>query len=139
MEELFAYSLLFCQGYDFWDLYEEKLDSLFLKYPDNEEYFYLEELKNQKVAALHIISKMSESPFDIERFGRTLMKQIGEIYTKSELTDFAPKMLSLWKTLPRCVYQEEPFLTLSYADDCLSYGDEKQCRNLYEQAIHYYD
>ena len=36
-------------------------------------------------------------------------------------------------------YGEEPFFALCYADDCLSYGDEKQCRDLYEAALSYYD
>lgn len=34
---------------------------------------------------------------------------------------------------------EEPFHILSYADDCLSYGDEKQCRELYESMFAFYE
>ena len=33
----------------------------------------------------------------------------------------------------------EPFHILSYADDCLSYGDEKQCRELYESMFAFYE
>lgn len=139
MEELFAYALLFCEGYDFWDLYSEQLDRLFLMYPDNEEYLYLEGLKSPKDAALHIISAMSGVPFDIELFGRTLMNLVAQAYKRSDLTEFDRRMYSLWNNLPVSVYQQEPFFTLCYAGDCLSYEDEKQCRKLYEQAIHYYD
>lgn len=139
MEELFVYALLFCVGYDFWDQYKVQLDSLFLRFPDNEKYLFLEGSKSPKEAALHIISAMSGQPFDAEAFGRTLMKQIGQIYEKSDLTEFAGRMYLLWKAFPGKIYQEEPFFTFSYADDSLSYGDEKQCRALYERAIHYYD
>ncbi len=41
--------------------------------------------------------------------------------------------------MPRDIGQKEPFLTLCYADDCLSYHDEEQCRKLYEKAMCYYD
>ena len=136
MEELFAYALLFCEDYDFWDLYSERLDKLFLEYPDNEEYLYLESLTSPKEAALHIISAISGMSFDTKLFGRTLMKLIGQAYTKSDLIKFSRRMYSLWNDLPASIHHKEPFFTLSYADDCLSYGDKKQCRKLYEQAIH---
>ena len=139
MEELFAYALLFIEGYDCWELYSEQLDKLFLESPENEEYLYLEELKSPKEAMLHIISIMYNESFDADRFGRTLMKLIAPIYARSDLTEFATKMYHLWEKLPSAIDTEQPFWTFSYAGDCLSYGDEKQCRELYEKAIHYYD
>lgn len=138
MEELFAYALLFSEGYDFWKQYSEQLDKLFLESPDNEEYLYLETLKSPKEAALHIIAVMSEASFDTDLFGRTLMKLIGQIYEKSDLADFGTRMYSLWVKLPKNIEQNEPFFTLCYADDYLSWNKE-QCRKLYEKAIHYYD
>ena len=48
-------------------------------------------------------------------------------------------MYRLWTLLPKKIKLEEPFYILSYADDCLGYGDEKQCRELYENALNYYD
>ena len=33
-------------------------------------------------------------------------------------------MYDLWKLLPDKINNEEPFYTLNYAGDCLSYGDE---------------
>ena len=139
MEELFAYALLFCEGYDFWKQYSEQLDKLFLESPDNEEYLYLEELNSPKEAAIHILSVMSESSFNEDLFGRALMKLIAQAYATSDLADFGGKMYSLWNKLPKGIEQKEPFFTFCYADDCLSYGDEAQCRELYEKAIHYYD
>lgn len=138
MEELFAYALLFSEGYDFWKQYSERLDKLFLESPDNEEYLYLETLKSPKEAALHIISVMSEASFDIDLFGRTLMKLIARAYATSDLADFGTRMYSLWIKLPKSIEQEEPFFALSFADDYLLW-DEEQGRKLYEKAIHYYD
>lgn len=139
MEELFAYALLFSVGYDVWGLYTEQLDKLFLEYPENEEYLYLEGPISPKEAVLHTISTMSSMPFNADLFGQVLMKLIAQIYTISDLAEFNKKMYSLWNHLPAAIIQKEPFWTFSYADDCLSYGDEEQCRKLYEIAIHYYD
>ena len=138
MEELFAYALLFSEGYDFWKQYSERLDKLFLESPDNEEYLYLETLKSPKEAVLHIIAVMSETSFDTDLFGRTLMKLLGQIYEKSDLADFGTRMYSLWVKLPKSIGENEPFFTLCFADDYLLW-DEEQGRKLYEKAIHYYD
>lgn len=128
-----------CEGYDFWDLYLNRLDELFLKHPDNKEYLYLEGLRSPKGAALHIVSRMSEVQFNTELFGRTLMKLVGQIYKTSDLTEFDRRMYSLWNNLPTSINYEQPFFTFCYVGDCLSYGDKEQCRRLYEQAIFYYN
>ena len=47
-------------------------------------------------------------------------------------------MYSLWESLPGNIQNIEPFFTLSYADDPLSWGDEEQTRNIYEYMLNYY-
>ena len=37
------------------------------------------------------------------------------------------------------INNEEPFYTLNYAGDCLSYGDEIRCCELYKCALNYYE
>lgn len=139
MEALLAYALLFCEGYDCGDLYEEQLNRLFLEHPDNKEYLYLESLPSRKDAALHTVSMLSGVPFDAVLFGRALMKPLAQAYAESDLVPFSKRMYSLWRVLPPAIQYEEPFHTFNYADDCLSYGDETRCRKLYEEAIHFYD
>lgn len=39
---------------------------------------------------------------------------------------FASRMYSLWKNLPSNIQNQQPFFTLCYADDPLSWGDEKE-------------
>ena len=139
MEELLAYALLYSVGYDFWHLYSAQLDKLFLESPDNEEYLYLETLKSPADAALHVISVMSNASFDADLFGRTLMKLLAEVYANSDVSEFSRKMYLLWNSLPTAIQDKTPFFTFCYAGDCLSYGDQIQCRRLFEEAIHYYD
>lgn len=138
MEKLFAYALLCSEGFDVWNQYADTLDMLFMADPENDTCLSLEGMKPRE-AVLHSISVMQGSEFDAECFGKALMASLQGIYQKTPLPVFAGKMYSLWNKLPSRIDQDEPFFTLCYADDCLSYGDERQCRELYEKAIHYYD
>lgn len=138
MEKLFVYALLYSEGFDVWASYADILDMLFIENLENEEYLSLEMMR-PKEAVLHSISVMYRSEFDSEYFGKILMKSLQQIYENISIEVFAKKMYSLWKKLPQHICKEEPFFTLSYADDCLSYGDEYQCRQLYEKAMYYYD
>ena len=47
-------------------------------------------------------------------------------------------MYLLWKSLPGEIQDKQPFFTLSYADDPLSWEDEKQTRFIYENMLNYY-
>ena len=137
MEELFVYALLYSEGFDVWLLYADKLDKLFVENMENETYLSLEGMA-PKEAVLHTLSIMDESEFDMESFGKILMQSLLRIYEDTGIELFARKMYSLWNKLPRHIGQNEPFFTLCYADDCLSYHDEEQCRLLYEKAMRYY-
>jgi hypothetical protein len=137
MEELFVYALLYSEGFDMWPSYTGTLDKLFIEDPENEIYLSLEGMA-PKEAVLHTLSIMDESEFDMESFGKILMQSLLRIYEDTGIELFARKMYSLWNKLPRHIGQNEPFFTLCYADDCLSYHDEEQCRLLYEKAMRYY-
>lgn len=138
MEELFVYALLYCESFDVWLLYSRALDKLFMEEPENETYLLLEGM-TPKEAVLHSISIMHQCEFDTIYFGKILMKSLQQFYEDTAIEVFAEKMYSLWNKLPASIDKSEPFLTLCYADDCLSYGGESQCRHLYEKAMHYYD
>ena len=51
------------------------------------------------------------------------------------ITECGNRCYQLWTNLSY-VREMELFFTLSYADDCLSYGDEAQTRKLYEKLFH---
>ncbi|MDO4862681.1 MAG: hypothetical protein Q4A05_00820 [Ruminococcus sp.] len=138
MEELFVYAVLYLVGYGNYDEYQEALDRLFINAPQNNELLHLEEMKC-KDAMLHLFHLMQSSSFDQNAFGMFLMHSLKSIYAESNIYVFAPRMYKLWNYLPSPMDETEPFHTFCYADDCLSYGDERQCRTLYENALNYYD
>ena len=76
---------------------------------------------------------------DYDVFGKFLLYELNTIYPEMEIHNFGAKAYSLWNLLPKNIEQKQPFLTLSYADDPLSWGDEKQSRELYEKMFKYYE
>ena len=139
MDELYAYALLCIAGHDFQGDYERVLDRLFLEDPDNEVLLDLMG-RPKKDALLHTVSLMMNlAQSDGNHFGRSMMSALKPIYASEGTKDFAKLAHELWSLLPGHLADEEPFLTLLYADECLHFGDERQCRELYEKALHYYD
>lgn len=138
MEELFVHAILCGVGFERYEQYEETLERLFEMNLTDEMLLDLYGRK-YKDAILHIHSIMNEYPLDCELFGRCLMKELKDIYLSIEISEFGKRMYELWNRLPKVIDEmEEPFHVLSYADDCLAYGDEKQCRELYEAMFNFY-
>lgn len=139
MEELFVYAILCGLGFEKYDQYRENLEGLLAQNPEDEVLSDLYDRK-YKDAMLHIHSIMNEYTLNCEWFGKCLMKELREIYLSLEIAEFGKRMYELWNRLPVTIDKmEEPFYVLSYADDCLSYGDEKQCRELYEAMFEFYE
>lgn len=138
MDRLYAYALLLSEGYDVWDEYNKVLDELFLSEPENEEYLYLEGISDIKTTVLCLLAQMQQNAVDVQIFGSTFMNLLWEAYSKDDIYKFGRHMYLIWQKLPDALQKQEPFLCLSYADDPLSWGDEKQSRELYEDVMNYF-
>lgn len=140
MEELLVYALLLYEGLDLEEDYNNRLDELFLEDPNNEILIDLEFMSNNiKESVVFIRRNFCYDDFDQETFGEILMKKLKEYYANTEIKVFASKMYSLWESLPGNIQNEQPFFVLCYADDPLSWGDEKQTRELYEHMLNFYE
>lgn len=139
MEELLVYAILLYEGLVTEIEYSKRLDKLFLNNPENDDLLYLEWETDIKKAIIYVRTHIDYKNLDIERFGRILMSILKETYVKcSDIKCFANRMYSLWESLPGNIQDVEPFWTLCYADDPLSWVDEKQTRNIYEHMLSYY-
>lgn len=138
MEELFLYSLLYCAGYEECEKFQSALDRLFMSVPESELLLDLEQ-RECKDAMLHLYGRMAASDFDTAEFGKLLMNNLQSLYEESDIRKFCKSMYALWKLLPSQMQYEEPFYTLSYAGECLSHNDEKQCRELFVHAFDFYN
>lgn len=141
MEELLVYAILFYEEIIVTEaLYREKLDFLFLKNPDHELLLTLEWETDITKAIRRLRTSFDDQTLNQARFGAVLMEKLREYYDSCpDLKRFANHMYRLWEILPGQIQDKEPFWTLCYADDPLSWGDEKQTRLLYEKMLHYYE
>lgn len=139
MEELLVYALLLYEELVTENEYSKRLDELFLKNPEDDDLLYLEWETDIKKNIIYIRTHIDYNNLDLERFGRILMSKLKVVYVNcTDIKYFAGRMYGLWEDLPGNIQDIEPFWTLSYADDPLSWGDEKQTRNIYEHMLNYY-
>ena len=123
------------------DEYENRLNALYLKDPKNDILLNLEWQKDTKESIIYINESIDFEKLDSALFGKCLMERISVFYKEghADLRNFAAKMYDLWKNLPDSIQHQQPFWILSYGDDPLSWGDEKQCRSIYEKMMNYYN
>lgn len=140
MEELLAYAYLLGMDLIPEEIYEEKLNELFLEDPTDEDLLELEFLnRNRKETVIYIRTHINYNDMDIDKFGRMLFTLLRPIYASMDIHRFGSVMYSLWEGLPGNLQSIKPFWTLSYADDPLSWGDVKQSREIYEEMLNYYE
>lgn len=141
MEELLVYALLSAVGMEEEERYFECLHTLFLTSPEAPVLLELEWERDLREAVKTML-KMEEPIYDKPSFGKRLMNRVELHYrvcnTVMELKEFGERCYQLWGILPGSL-AEGTFNPLNYAQDSLSYGDESQCREIFEQMFHAYD
>ena len=127
MEKLLVYAILLYEELITENEYNKWLDELFLNTPENDDLLYLEGETDIKKAIIYVRTHIDYQNLDLEWFGRILMSKLERIYVNcSDIKYFADRMYSLWESLPGNIQNIEPFWALCYADEPLSWGDEKQ-------------
>lgn len=140
MEELLVYTILLYEGLVTENEYNKRLDELFLNTPENDDLLYLEWETDISKAIIYVRTHIDYKKLNLEQFGRILMNKLKAVYENClDIKYFASKMYSLWESLPGNIQNIEPFWALCYADDPLSWGDEKQTRDIYEHMLRYYE
>ncbi|MEY8321520.1 hypothetical protein AAK894_10630 [Lachnospiraceae bacterium 46-61] len=139
MEELLACAILLYQNIITEEIYQKKLNELFLKDIGNEIFLELEWETNINEAIIYICTHINYKNINYEQFGKFLMKILKKYYECcTNIKQFSNKMYLLWKSLPGNIQDKQPFCILGYADDPLSWGDEEQTRSIYEKMLNYY-
>lgn len=142
MEKLVALCYLWAFGLGDKDDYCSELDRLFLESPEDDFLLELEGLNDDSAAALTKLSPLIEGLLNVDVFGRELLSGLEEFCLEncnslSSFEEFGKMCYGMWKSFPSSI-DDQPFLTLAYADDPLSWGDEKQARELYQKAFDHY-
>lgn len=143
MEKLYAEFILWKHGFNARERYEKLLNELFLIDSSNNFLFELEECSTNMLktnqAFMHGWS--SDAQLDVSIFGKHLFSSLKLVYHLNGMSieEFGRRCYLLWSDLPSLINKTEPFWTLSYADDPLSWGDEEQTRCLYEKVFKFYE
>lgn len=143
MEELICEAILWKTGLTTSENYNTVLDKKFLKNPDSDLLLKLENCCSDCEATFDILYNYWQyecKSFFVDIFGKYLLSELERVYNSQNfLIDvFANKTYKLWKYLPAEISKKQPFLILCYADDGLSYGDENQTRNMYQELFDFY-
>ena len=143
MEKLICKSLLWKIGLTDGNDYSKTLDEMFLSDVNNELLLELEGCSYDYDTAFDILQRFWKyecKNFSVDVFGGCLTEDLKTVYQSNvfHIEDFGRKCYSLWQHLPNELNTIEPFHTLSYADDPLSWGDEEQARKIYEEFFEVY-
>lgn len=142
VDQLLSYATLLSVGLMSAKEYNKVLDELFLDMPEDPLLLDLEFVSSDINKTVSIIQRYcAEHPVNYDIFGRYIINGLKEAYYNYgiDIKGFALKAYALWGALPSVIALNEPFRTLSYADDPLSWCDEKQTRELYEEMFRFYD
>ena len=140
MEFLYACCLLWALGFTAGESYANALHSSFRDRPESSTLFALEEAfpdAGRSLSLLEATCAAGGSGFSQAAFTKALFTGLRAVYTENHfaLPIFGKKCYALWKALPSSLRDQEPFLTLSYAQDSLSWGDETAMRAHLEAAF----
>lgn len=143
MEELICKSLLWKMKLSNGKDYNTTLDKMFLENSNNDLFLELESCSSDCDVTFDILQrywKYECENFSVDDFGKCLLEDLKTIYFSNTftITEFGKRCYSLWQQLPSEIHTKEPFHTLSYTDDPLSWNDEAQTRKLYEDIFDFY-
>lgn len=145
MEELYALALLWSMDLCSEEQYNTSLNEVFFNDRTNSE--LLLELESCSNSCKNTFARLRwhfthEAPLaDVDRFGKVLFANLRKVYESDRfpIEAFGEKCYAIWNILPGYINDKQPFWTLNYADDPLSWGDEAQTRSLYESVFAFYD
>lgn len=142
MENLICKSLLWKIGFTNGEDYNAELDKKFLENSDNDLLLELECCSSNRDTTFDVLQrywKYEYEDFSVDDFGKCLLENLKTIYFSNfTIAKFGRKCYFLWQQLPSEIQMKEPFYTLSYADEPLSWNNEVQTRKLYEGIFDFY-
>lgn len=140
MEEILACGLLMELDSTAEKLYNEKLDGLFLKNPDNPELLQLELIcGNIEESTIYITNHINFNKINTKIFEKSLVYYLKIFYDSMNIEDFAKLSYKLWLRLPADISEKSLFSILNYADDYVSIGFTDLARQNYERLFSYYE
>ena len=140
-ETLLACILLVDAGFIDKSEYIKHLDGLFLETSDDDLLLELErQISDYQKSKKMIVDYFSENKIDYSIFGKYLLEKLRNRYLLHDLSLelFSSKLLNIWGNLSMDISTKQPFWSMSYIGEPLTWGDVKQTRELCEKMFDYY-
>lgn len=140
-ETLLACILLVDAGFIDKSEYIKHLDGLFLETSDDDLLLELErQISDYQKSKKMIVGYFSENKIDYSIFGKYLLEKLRNRYLLHDLSLelFSSKLLNIWGNLSMDISTKQPFWSMSYIGEPLTWGDVKQTRELCEKMFDYY-
>lgn len=140
-EMLLAYALLLEAEFISSSEYKEHLNALFMNSSNNDLLLELEWCSSDTQKTKGMIFEYSrEHEIDFDIFGSFLMQSLKNIYNQIDvdIKTFNSKIIIIWSKLPNEITKIEPFWSMSYAGEPLTWGDVQQTQDIYEKMFNFY-
>ncbi|MBE6876108.1 MAG: hypothetical protein E7496_05175 [Ruminococcus sp.] len=139
-EELLAYALLSDSGFDTRQIFEERLNQLFLEHPEI-DYDLLEmECLSILDAMAYLRRNFNYQTMHQESLQKHLILTLKEFYLQMPFMEFAQKIAELWDILPFHTSQEDsPFYTTYDFWTLFISKDFNSLKQNIENLVFYYD
>ncbi|MDE6781212.1 MAG: hypothetical protein K2J40_07125 [Ruminococcus sp.] len=140
MEEIFALGLLIDWNDTAENLYNRKLDELFLENPDNPDLLELElKCGSIKETVIYIRNHINFSNINTETFVKSLVGCLKILYYSMDIEIFSKLSYRLWLRLPSHISENSLLSILNYMDDYVSIGFIDSAKQNYERLFAYYE
>lgn len=140
MEEVLAWGFLADWSNMAENLYNNKLDRLFLENSDNPDLLEMESISGNINETINYISNhINFSKINTEIFIKSLVCCLKTLYNSMDIEIFAKLSYRLWTRLPADISEKSQLLILNYADDYVSIGFIESAKQKYEELFSYYE
>ena len=139
-EELLAYAILSASGFDTKQIFEERLNQLFLENPEIDKDFLEMECMAVPDAMAYLRNHFSYSCLNQESLQKYLILTLKTFYLQMPFMEFARTIAELWGILPfHTSHKDSPFYMAYYFTDLLVCEEFALLKQEIENLVFYYD
>ena len=141
-EELYALAILYSNGFDTGDAFQNLLNEMTLQGKEDILDLQFMPLKGAVIHTLFMADHGTK--YDPDIFGRHLMHDLQNQWRGMPLHDLGTNLYNLWRNLPESLQSRMPFSLFVNADDETGFYEEsilteEQCRAWFEAVFNYYE
>ncbi|MBR1528420.1 MAG: hypothetical protein IJ642_03840 [Oscillospiraceae bacterium] len=138
-EELLAYAILSVSGFDTKQIFEERLNQIFIESDFDSDLLEMECMTIPDAMG-YLRQHFNYQHFDQESLQKYLILTLKEFYLHLPFMEFAQRIIELWDVLPFSTSREDsPFFMIYYFEILFICEDFEVLKQEIEDLVFYYD